>query len=258
MKTISLTEMTWPEFARGLPHTVIALCVGSLEQHGPHLPLSVDSLIPYHLCLELGKKIPLFVAPPLYYGYRSSPFTGGGQSFPGTTSLSGQTLILLLQDILQDFLRQGCHRFLIMNGHFENTPFISEAAYLVTAAHKDVKAVVVNWWDLVSATTLEEIFPEGFPGWEVEHASVVETSLVMHFRPDLVHAELIPAQKGEKHKPRPLIFPEPANLVPESGILYTAMGAGPDKGAAIAGEIVARLDRIVADEFSLTLPNTPE
>ena len=82
MRTISLTEMTWPEFARGLPHTLIALCVGSLEQHGPHLPLSVDSLIPYHLCLELGKKIPLFVAPPLYYGYRSSPFTGGGQSFP--------------------------------------------------------------------------------------------------------------------------------------------------------------------------------
>ena len=78
-------------------------------------------------------------------------------------------------------------------------------------------------------------FSEGFPGWEVEHASLVETSLVMHFRPDLGHAELIPAQKGEKHKPRPLIFPEPANLVPESGILYTAMGAGPDKGAAIAG-----------------------
>ena len=74
--------MTWQEFARGLPHTIIALCVGSLEQHGPHLPLSVDSLIPYNLCLKLGERERLFVAPPFFYGYRSSPFTGGGQSFP--------------------------------------------------------------------------------------------------------------------------------------------------------------------------------
>lgn len=250
MKAISLTKMTWQEFARGLPHTIIALCVGSLEQHGPHLPLSVDSLIPYNLCLKLGERERLFVAPPFFYGYRSSPFTGGGQSFPGTTSLSGQTLTALLRDVLQDFIRQGCYRFLIMNGHFENTPFISEAAHLVTAVNTKVKVVIVNWWDLLSPATLDRLFPEGFPGWEVEHASLVETSLVMHFRPDLVHAELIPEQKGEKHKPRPLVFPEPAGLVPESGILYTATGASPEKGAAIAGEILTQLQKIVADELA--------
>ncbi|MGI6575286.1 MAG: hypothetical protein ACOX3A_05500 [bacterium] len=59
-----------------------------------------------------------------------------------------------------------------MNGHFENTSFMGEAAHLVTTAHPGVKVVIVNWWDLVTENTLNSLFPEGFPGWEVEHASL--------------------------------------------------------------------------------------
>jgi creatinine amidohydrolase len=247
--SIALTDMNWQEFARKMSGSTIALCVGSVEQHGPHLPLSVDLLIPYHLALALGEREPVLVAPPIHYGYRSQPATGGGQSFPGTTSLSGQTLTLLVKDILVDFVRQGCKHFLLMNGHFENTSFIGEAAHLVTTAHPGVKVVIVNWWDLVTETTLNSLFPEGFPGWEVEHASLVETSLIMYFRPDLVHPERIPAQKGQKHQPRPLVFPEPAGLVPESGILYSAEGASADKGAAIVQELVSRIQEIVTAEF---------
>lgn len=248
-KAIALTDMTWQEFAHELPGSVIGLCVGSVEQHGPHLPLSVDALIPYNLALKLGERESMLVAPPLHYGCRSNPSTGGGQAFPGTTSLTGQTLIALIRDILQDFIRQGCLRFLLLNGHFENTAFLSEAAYLVTTANPGVKAVIVNWWEFVQAATLESLFPEGFPGWEVEHASLVETSLMMHFHPELVHPDRIPAQKGEKHQPVPLIYPEPSGLVPESGILYSANEASPDKGATIALEIVAQLQRIMASEF---------
>lgn len=248
-KTRALTGMTWVEFAEKKDSAILALCVGSVEQHGPHLPLSVDLLIPYHLSLQLGETEPVFTAPPLYYGYRSSPATGGGQSFPGTTSLSGATLILLVKDILTDFVRQGCKKFLIMNGHFENTAFISEAAQLLTAANSDVKIVVVNWWEIVRDETLCNLFPSGFPGWEVEHASLTETSLIMHFRPELVRPELIPAQKGEKHQPRPLVYPEPKGLVPPSGILFTANGASAKIGAALAEEIGKSIKEIINSEF---------
>lgn len=247
---IDMNCMTWPEYADRQADSIIAISVGSVEQHGPHLPLSVDHLIPYHLVMKLGEVAPVLVAPPLYYGYRSQPATGGGQSFPGTTSLSGQTLTALIKDILQDFIRQGSRRFLLMNGHFENTAFIAEAAHLITSANKGVKVVIVNWWELVKVETLENLFPEGFPGWEVEHASLVETSLVMHFCPQLVHANRIPKQKGEKHRPRPLVFPEPSGLVPKSGILYSAENASSEFGAVIAGELIEILKEVVASELN--------
>ncbi|MGI5839236.1 MAG: creatininase [bacterium] len=248
-KTTAMTEMAWTEFAAQKDNSIIALCVGSVEQHGPHLPLSVDLLIPYHLTLQLGETEPVITAPPLHYAYRSSPATGGGQSFPGTTALSGETLILLVRDILNDFVRQGIRKFLIMNGHFENTAFIGEAAQLVTAVRPDVKVVIVNWWDIVKAKTLETLFPTGFPGWEVEHASLTETSLIMHYRPDLVRTEMIPDQKGEKHQPGPLVYPEPKGLVPASGILFTANGASAAIGAALAEEIVKSVKEIIKAEF---------
>lgn len=247
---VTLNSMTWQEFAEKRAHSIIALCVGSVEQHGPHLPLSVDHLIPYHLALRLSEDEPVIVAPPLYYGYRSQPSTGGGESFPGTTSLSGQTLIALVRDVIQDFIRQGCCRFLLMNGHFENTAFVAEAAHIVTSADSRAKVVIVNWWELVEASTLESLFVEGFPGWEVEHASLTETSLIMHFCPHLVHAERIPEQKGEKHQPRHLVFPEPSGMVPESGILYTAKNASADIGAIIAREVASKLKGILASEFA--------
>ena len=248
-KPVTQNTMTWLEFSARRSNSIIALCVGSVEQHGPHMPLNVDHLIPYHLALKLAEKEPVIVAPPLYYGYRSYSATGGGQLFPGTISLSGQTLIYLIKDILQDYIRQGCNRFLLMNGHFENTAFISEAAHLVTAANDGVKVVIANWWDLVEVEILEDLFPEGFPGWEVEHASLVETSLVMHFCPQLVHADRIPRQKGKKHRPQPIVFPEPSGMVPDSGILYSAEHASPEKGSTIAENIVGQLKNIVANHL---------
>ncbi len=244
---VTQNTMTWKEFSAKQSNSIIALCVGSVEQHGPHMPLNVDHLIPYHLTLRLAEKKPLIVAPPLYYGYRSHSATGGGQLFPGTISLSGQTMICLVQDILQDYIRQGCKRFLLMNGHFENTAFISEAAHLITEVNDGVKIVIANWWELVEDKVLDDLFPEGFPGWEVEHASLVETSLVMHFCPDLVHVDRIPRQKGQKHRPQPVVFPEPPGMVPNSGILYSADDASPDKGAVIAENLLYQLEKTVTD-----------
>ena len=243
-----MTHMTWQEFEQS-GESILALCVGSIEQHGPHMCLTVDLQIPYNLCKELSQKCDMIVAPPLYYGYRSQPATGGGQAFPGTTAVSGQTLITIVKEIMEDFYRQGKRRFLLMSGHFENTAFMSEASYLFSSQHKDAKVVIANWWELVKEETLDRLFDSNFPGWEVEHASLTETSLMMHFCPDMVHEERIPAQKGEKHQPRPIIYPEPRGLVPASGILFSADRAGAEIGRVMAEEIVDTLLNIVKQEF---------
>ena len=76
-------------------------------------------------------------------------------SFPGTTAVSAATLMKLVEEILCDFHRQGKKKFLLMSGHYENTAFLSEAAYLFTEAHPDAKVVMINWFETVSYTHLD-------------------------------------------------------------------------------------------------------
>ena len=86
--------------------------------------------------------------------------------------------------------------------------------------------------------TLNRLFHHEFPGWECEHASVTETSLMLYFKPELVHTDRIPDQKGVKPKDLPLVFPEVAGTIPSSGILYTANGASREIGEAICLEVL--------------------
>jgi len=245
---MKMTEMSWQQFRDALPDCIVAIAVGSVEQHGPHMPLSVDLDIPYGLLGMLKTTVPVVIAPPVYYAGASQPATGGGSHFPGTTSIKGYTLTQLMQDVLSDLARQGCRRFLVVNGHFENTAFINEAAKEV-ALSSGAKVVVANWWELVSSSVLDELFPGGFPGWEVEHASLTETSLMLYFRPEAVHQELVPVQAGKKHEPRPYVFPEPAGLVPSSGILFSAEGATKQAGEGLAKHIAEALSEIVEDHL---------
>ncbi len=96
-----MEDMTWPEVKAaadaGLP---VIVPVGSTEQHGPHLPLNTDAVIPQAIALEAAKLTPLVVAPPIHYGAMSRPLSGGGETFPGTVSLRADTLISTIREVL--------------------------------------------------------------------------------------------------------------------------------------------------------------
>src|SRR5689334_20970217 len=96
-RPLELANMTWEEVdaavARGAG---IILVAAATEQHGPHLPLGTDSIIGTELALEVARGLDLVVAPTLTYGYRSRPLSGGGQRFPGTTSVRATTLIAVV------------------------------------------------------------------------------------------------------------------------------------------------------------------
>lgn len=91
-----ISHLAWPEFADRISRSVVVIPVGSVEQHGPHLPLGVDAFIPYHLGLRLAARLPVLVTPPIWYAGPSDPVSGGGQRFPGTLALRGTTLIELI------------------------------------------------------------------------------------------------------------------------------------------------------------------
>ena len=72
---LHMTKMTWMDYARCTDRPII-LPVGSTEQHGPHLPLGVDSIIAENFAALLAQRIDAVVAPTLSYGYKSKPFSG--------------------------------------------------------------------------------------------------------------------------------------------------------------------------------------
>lgn len=242
-------HMTWQEYRDRVGKSVIILPLGSLEQHGPHLPLSVDVVIPTSLSKMVAKEIGGMVLAPIAYGYKSQPTSGGGQLFPGTTSLDGATLIHLVLDILRETYRHGGRRFLIMNGHYENLAFVTEAVDLFMRDDPQAKLVIACWWDLVSPELVDELFAEaGFPGWDTEHAGITETSLMQYFAPELVREEAIIDDQSER-KPPYSIFPPPRDIIPESGVLYKATYASKQKGEKLAKHVTERVVKIVADEL---------
>src|SRR5688572_10778483 len=121
-----MANLTWEEFRDRAASSIVLLPLGAVEQHGPQLPLDTDTLIPTALCLAIADHLPAIVAPSFAYGYKSQPNTGGGISFPGTTSFDGATFSACVRDIVRDLIRQGVRSIALINGNYENTYFAIE------------------------------------------------------------------------------------------------------------------------------------
>ena len=242
-------QMIWEEYRDEVSRRVVILPIGSLEQHGPHLPMNVDVVIPTKLAAMIAEKVEAMILPPIAYGYKSHPTSGGGQLFPGTTSLDGTTLISLTLDILRETYRHGGRRIFILNGHYENVAFVTEAVELFIREADEARVVIASWWDQVSQELVDECFAgAGFPGWDTEHAGITETSLMLYFSPELVRKERIIDDMSER-KPTYSIFPPPADIIPRSGTLYKATYASLEKGEKLARQVVDEMVKIVKEEL---------
>jgi len=249
-----LADLTWPEVRdRAAGGAAVAVPVGSTEQHGYHLPLCTDVVLPEQLALAAAESLDLVVAPPIAYGYRSRPLSGGGERFPGTISVSGRTLMALLEDVLVGLARSGFSRLVVLNWHYENSNFVYEAAWLAhERARSDALRVMVveAAFSELSDQVMTTLFGDEFPGWDVEHAAVLETSLMLHLRPDLVRFERAVDDEAARH-PSYDVVPPPSDFIPESGALWKATRASAEKGAAAWPEIVARVSGALKAELGL-------
>lgn len=246
-----MDELTWVEYAQriamGAPVLVVA---GATEQHGPHLPLGTDVFQGMAIAREVARRTEGFVAPPITYGYKSQPKSGGGQSFVGTTSLDGQTLTLLVRDLIREFLRHGVRRLVFIDGHTENAMFLTEGIDLALreAGTIGVRILVFRWAEMVSQATIEDIFDDEFPGWPQEHAAVFETSVMAALRPELVRWERLIDDRAAR-LPVYDIYPSPPEIVSQSGILSPARKASRSHGERIVAEVVSAIVSSMENEF---------
>ena len=224
-KSVMIGELAWPEYARRVKDEAQAILIpiGALEQHGPHMSMNPDVLLPSAIAVAVGQEIGALVAPAIAYGYKSQQKSGGGNHLCGTTSLDGHTLSSTVKDVLKEFARHGARKICLVNGHFENSMFTVEGVDLAIRELRwegihDFQVVMLSYWDFVTEDTIARIYPEGFPGWAVEHGGVLETSLMLHLHPHLVDMSCVPTHRAASFPPYDM-FPPIPEWTPSSGCL---------------------------------------
>ena len=169
------------------------LGTGSVEQHSIHLPVSVDTLRAEHLTEELvdaaaDHEFQFVRLPTLPYGESEHHM-----NFGGTITLSPDTYEDVVVDIGKSLSRHGVERLVIVNCHGGNTDPLSLAADRILREH-GVATHIVHWTNY-ARDRLEELF-----GDEWSHAGDHETSVIEHYRPDLVKQE---KKEPQTTKPKP-------------------------------------------------------
>lgn len=227
--------------------------LGAIEQHGAHLPLGTDTQIANGLATELAKQIPVIIAPSLQYGCRSLPRSGAGDHFTGTTSLSGCAFTDALSDILFSYIEDGNRHLLLLNAHYENYQFASEAIHDVlyrcdAALRKKLKIIYVAYWDLIPIKVIKEIFSDHFISWEVEHGGLLETSLMLALHPTLVDMKKLKKQSPFYNLPYD-VYPLSLSRSSKTGCLSSGENATKEKGKALIRTILSEIKKIIEAEF---------
>ncbi|MFL5245034.1 MAG: creatininase family protein [Gemmataceae bacterium] len=248
-------KLTWPEIddAVGMGKVCIVPC-GSVEQHGPHLPLDVDIVCPQGVAYGLGKVMPdkVLVLPPVWYGY-----TGHVMDFPGTINTHYQTFIHQVLDITKSLAYHGFKKIILLNGHGSNMPNLDLAARR-TNLETDAECVLIAWWNLL--TVDKEFFPRWrqskFPGG-CAHACELETSMYLYLDGDNVRKDEIKngvVSFNEDNSPFnwvDLFAAGPATVISwtssysETGVLGEPELATAEKGRQVYEESVKQLGRFI-------------
>jgi creatinine amidohydrolase len=175
-------DLTMPDFeARREKERTVILPMGSLEEHGPHLPLGTDTFHALEVARRVARLRPVVVAPPLFYGMCRST-----REHPGTLSLSGDTLRGLLLDLGREFHRQGFSNLVFISGHAGGTHIsaILEAGERLLAELPEVKVAVVNLLELLREVLSAQ--PDLVQTRGDAHAGEVETAIMLAAYPHLV------------------------------------------------------------------------
>jgi creatinine amidohydrolase len=221
--------------------TVVIFPVGSVEEHGRHLPLCTDSIQSEYVALEVAKKTGCLVAPAFRHG-----ICNAGHNFPGTISIEFDTLRSVARDVLSELTRNGFNRIIVLTGHAGSSHMtaLKIAAQEIVQRKESMNAkwktriMVLSDYDF--AEELKEKL--GFPK-EDGHAGAIETSRVMAICPYLVKA------KGEASfpkMPRFEVVADPERYFP-MGVHGDPTLASEEKGRAMNEYIVEQVAKIVEE-----------
>lgn len=234
---MNLTDMSMTGFERAVAATRVAvLPVGSVEEHGGHLPLGTDTMQVWEVARRAAESVPVVVCPPLHYGYCRST-----RDHPGTVSISPETLRRLVFDIGSSLHAQGVRGLVVISGHAGGLHMaaLEEAAERLVAALPDLEAAVVceyHWARELGRDGVVETVDDG-------HAGEIETSRILAIAPELVQGS------SPEEYPR---FPKPfvsrsRRLDWPGGVWGDPSRASEEKGQTLLARCAERLAALVRE-----------
>ncbi len=255
-------ELTSPEIgALDRDKTVVVLPIGSVEQHGNHMPLGTDTILAQSVSLAAAAKVAgVVVLPPPWYG-----FSAHHMRFPGSITLRAETLMAVAEDIVASMVKHGFRRILIVNGHGGNGGVIDLLAS--TLGHKHygrARIATLTYFTLArdAIAALRESQPGG-----MGHACEFETSMVQHLRPELVkidRAGITYPDPGSAYLTTDLlgaqavrVYHDFGDLSP-TGTLGDPSLASPEAGEKFFAATVDALSAFIADFRRWPIPEAPK
>jgi creatinine amidohydrolase len=232
-------DLTMPGFEALQQKTrTVILPLGSLEEHGPHLPLGTDTFHALEVVRRVAALRPVVVAPPLFYGMCRST-----REHPGTVSISGDALRAMLVSVGQEFCRQGWRNLVFISGHAGGTHLsaIVEAGERLLAELPEVRVAVVNLLEVLREVWRDRPDLVKTPG--DSHAGEVETAIMMAAYPDLVQGT---APEEWPRFPKYVLVREKRRYWP-GGVWGNPTPASAAQGEAILAAEVERLIKIISE-----------
>jgi len=202
----ALAETVWPEL---VDRPLVLVPVGSIEQHGPHLPLETDTLVASAVAHRLGDDLGGYVAPAVSFGA-----SGEHQGFPGVMSIGTDALRHLLVELVRS-LSTWAERIVLVNGHGGNIDAVDTAVQQLVDEGHDVQWVPCS----VAGDA---------------HAGRTETSLLLHLAPWLVRRQQARAGNTRPLKELlPTLRADGVRHVAPNGVLGDPTGASAAEGKVL-------------------------
>jgi len=228
----------WPQVEAYIRNggRVAVLPFGAFEQHGPHMPLSTDTIMAQELARRLASTADALLLPPVHYGQ-----TSDNDGFPGTVSLGFDTVRHIALDICAGLRSGGVAGLVVVNGDFGNQAPLKLAAR--EAKEKfGYPVLMIDYPGL--AEVAAEISQSPPAGRGFYHADEVETSMVLAIEPTAVTM----TEAREEYPQFPPTYgstPIQLRQISESGVFGDPRGATAEKGARILDALTERAWRIM-------------
>lgn len=213
-----LPHMTWPEVQDLRTRTdMVIIPVASLEQHSLHLPIGTDYLNGLERAKLVAQKTDVLVAPILFPG--NSPYH---MEFPGTITLSSQTIQQVYFEAAQSLMKHGFRRILLLNSHGGNQII---TRYIADRINQETEGIAVELSDAAGPFLTRAPQPAGTTARVFDrHGGVGETSASLYLTPNLVNLEA--ARRATLTMPEHLqkMLPEVVAGDPTATLVFLAEG----------------------------------
>jgi creatinine amidohydrolase len=220
---------------------VVVLPVGSVEDHGPHLPLDVDNFLIGSICEEAAKRLDgeMLLLPPVSYGFEEHHM-----DFPGTIDINEEHMLHFVLDITRSVAHHGFTRILLADGHGSNMPILDLVARRTVLETEALCGAFI--WPSLAREAIDKIRESPRPGG-MSHACELETSLYLYL--DSSRVQMDKAQKEIGFPPSRFIWMDLMSKSPvlkmeiwsrfsKSGVVGDPTLATKEKGAKVFEAVV--------------------